>query len=98
MKTLIVEDLSIAEDLSGEAMSKVHGGYSSCFKLPYCLPYEDKPSVSSTTTLSVQQLNRQSQQNATGNGSVTFGGGIAAENNQQAFNMLGGFGGLRVPA
>jgi hypothetical protein len=104
MNTLIIKDLSVAEELNGKAMSEVRGGYSSygsynsCFKMPSCQPYEYKPSASYTTTVSAQQLNQQSQQNATGSGSVTFGGGIAAENNQQAFNSLGGFGGLRMPA
>ncbi|MBK4735314.1 hypothetical protein [Noviherbaspirillum pedocola] len=100
MNTLIIQDLSIAEELNGKAMSAVRGGYSSyssCFKMPSCHPYEYKPSVSSTTTVSAQQQNQQFQQNDTGNGSATFGGGITAENNQQAFNVLGGFGGLRVP-
>jgi hypothetical protein len=104
MSTLTIKDLSIAEELNGKAMSAVRGGYSgynsysSCFKMPSCHPYEYKPAASYTTTVSAQQLNQQSQQNATGNGSATFGGGISAENNQQAFNMIGGFGGLRMPA
>jgi hypothetical protein len=45
---------------------------------------------SSSTTITVKQGNIQSQNNPTGNGSVTFGGDIAAANNQQAFNVVGG--------
>jgi hypothetical protein len=102
MSTITVKDLTIAADLDGNAMNAVRGGYSSysgCFKMPSCHPYQSKsPLSSSTTTISVDQYNQQSQNNATGNGSATFGGGIQAENNQQAFNVLGGFGGLRMPA
>ena len=96
MKTLTIKDLSIAEDLSGKAMSEVRGGFYGGWKMPSLIA--EHPAASYTTTVSVDQANSQVQQNATGNGSATFGGGIAAENNQQAFNSLGGFGGLRLPA
>jgi hypothetical protein len=102
MKTLIIKDLAITESLDAGAMSAVRGGYSGyssysyCMKVPSCYPYPAKSPVTSTTTVTVDQSNQQGQSNATGNNSATFGGGIHAENNQQAFNVLGGFGGSRM--
>lgn len=96
MSTLTIKDLSIAADLSGKAMSEVRGGfsslgsYSSCFKMPSCHPYEAKP-VSYSSTVDIAQANSQYQENPTGNGSATFGGGIGAWNNQQAGNYIGRF-------
>lgn len=94
MNTLIIKDLSVAEDLNGKAMSEVRGGFYGGWKMPSCLP--EQPGASYSTSVSVAQSNSQVQQNATGNGSATFGGGIYAANNQQAFNSVdGGFSPVR---
>jgi hypothetical protein len=94
MNTLIVKDLSKAEDLSGKAMSAVRGGFYGGWKMPSFVA--ERPGASYSTNLSVTQDNNQVQQNATGNGSATFGGGIYAANNQQAFNSVdGGFSPVR---
>jgi hypothetical protein len=92
MSTLNIKDLAITEELNDAAMSEVRGGfcgYGCMPKLPVCHPWQEKPPVSSTTTVSVSQANSQCQENPTGNNSATFCGGIDAWNNQQAGNFVG---------
>jgi hypothetical protein len=94
MKTLIIRDLSINEELHAKAMSEVRGGFYGGWKMPSLVA--EHPASSYTTNVSLTQSNSQAQQNATGNGSVTFGGGIQAYNNQQAFNVVdSGFSPMR---
>jgi hypothetical protein len=97
MKNLTIKDLSIAADLDNKAMSAVRGGTYGNWKMPSCMPtvpvcgYPSHPSYpsSSTTTVTVDQANNQYQSNPTGNCSAVFGGGICADNNQQAGNYIG---------
>jgi hypothetical protein len=101
MHTLLIKDLARTEDLDRQSMSAVRGGCYGNWKMPSCFPtYPTMPtcdyqhpqyptSSTTTTTVSVAQANNQSQNNATGNGSAVFGGGIFAANNQQGFNSIG---------
>jgi hypothetical protein len=92
MKTLIVKDLAIAAELDSKSMSAVRGGRSFGGGMAsYMQEYPQYPASSSTTTVSVSQVNNQSQFNPTGNGSAVFGGGIAAYNNQQGANVAGSY-------
>lgn len=88
MSILTIKDLGITEELNSAAMAAVRGGFYGGYKMPSFVAQH--PSSSSSTTVSVKQANSLYQSNATGNGSVVFGGDITAENNQQGFNMLGG--------
>jgi hypothetical protein len=99
MSTLTIKDLSISEQLNGKAMAAVRGGFYSGFKMPSSHSYLSKSPVTSTTTITTDQANSLYQENATGNGSAVFGGGISAYNNQQGENHIdsfGGFGAKRV--
>jgi hypothetical protein len=87
MSIVTIKDLGITEELNSKAMAAVRGGFYGGYKMPSFVAQH--PS-SSNTTVSVKQANSQYQSNPTGNGSVTFGGDISAENNQQGFNLLGG--------
>ena len=93
MKTLIIKDLAIAADLDTKAMSGVRGGFA--WKMPSSLQSYSLPSlpgygsVTTNTTVTLDQVNNQYQSNATGNGSAAMGGSIYAYNNQQGFNSIG---------
>jgi hypothetical protein len=94
MQSLMIKDLSVTEELDAKAMTAVRGGCYGGWKMPSYFPskpgYEHPSTPSSTTTdVSISQQNNQMQSNATGNGSVVFGGGISAFNNQQGFNVVG---------
>ncbi|RJG05544.1 hypothetical protein D3870_05510 [Noviherbaspirillum cavernae] len=89
MKTLSIKDLAIAEELDAEGMSAVRGGTYKMPKMPY-LP--DSYGSTSTTNISIDQVNNQAQSNPTGNNSAVFCGNIEAWNNQQGSNSIGGFG------
>ena len=93
MKTLIIQDLAVAAGLDTKAMSGIRGGFA--WKMPsslqgYSLPgFPGYGSVTSNTTVTLDQVNNQVQNNATGNGSAAMGGSIYAYNNQQGFNTIG---------
>src|SRR5437899_1461177 len=101
MKTLMIKDMSLVEELDRKAMAGVHGGYFCGWTMPTCFPtapvcYPAPPSYgcptpstyTSTTSVTVAQANNQYQNNPTGNGSAVFGGGISAQNNQQGYNII----------
>ncbi len=101
MSKLILTDLPRHEELDGHAMTTVRGGSYCGWKAPSCTPvcapvcppgYGMPAPSNTTTTVSIDQSNKQCQSNATGNGSAVFGGGIEAYNNQQGFNNIGGYG------
>ena len=89
MKTLIIHDLSITEELDRKSMSAVRGGCYSEWKMPSCFPAYSAPSQPSTTNITTTQSNCQVQSNATGNGSAVFGGDIYANNIQSGVNYNG---------
>ncbi len=95
MQTLTIKDLSVTAELDVKAMTAVRGGSYGGWKMPSYFSgktsYEHSPypSPSTTTTISVDQANKQMQSNPTGNGSAVFCGDISAWNNQQGANVIG---------
>ena len=76
MKTLIINDLSRTEELSGKAMAGVHGGWYEGY-LPYYAPFAD--GSKHDFSLDVQQSNSQSQVINNNNGvNVAFAQGISS--------------------
>jgi hypothetical protein len=73
MKSLMIEDLGVAKELDGRAMSAVRGGTLG-YLLP--LPYYSPVNVSDTTNFSAQQLIGQSNNivNNTGNDAAFVSG------------------------
>lgn len=78
MKTLIIKDLSRADELKGAAMAAVHGGTSASSQ--YCSPWLPMPEYyapgsSDSSVHATQNLAQmQSVVNATANGSAYLGG------------------------
>ena len=87
MKSLMIEDLGVAKELDGRAMSGVRGGTGSYWLLPYYSPVH----VTDTTNFSAQQLIGQTNNivNNTGN-NVAFASDIHSTVNpsQQATNTI----------
>ncbi|PTB18556.1 hypothetical protein C9I57_21225 [Trinickia symbiotica] len=87
MKSLMIEDLGVAKELDGRAMSAVRGGTGYLLPLPYYSPVH----VTDTTNFSAQQLISQSNSivNNTGN-DVAFASGIHSTVNpsQSAKNTI----------
>jgi hypothetical protein len=87
MKSLMIEDLGVAKELDGRAMSGVRGGTGSYWPLPYYSPVH----VTDTTNFSAQQLIGQTNNivNNTGN-NVAFASDIHSTVNpsQHATNTI----------
>ena len=79
MKTLMIKDLALTEELDSKAMAAVHGG------LGYYPSYDYYKSDSS---IHIDQDLTQTQINPTGNGSAIFGGSVNASNVQIGQNNV----------
>jgi hypothetical protein len=72
MKALKIEDLNVAQELDGRALSSVRGGMLGYYPLPF-----PPVNVSNTTNFSAQQLVSQSNDMFSNNGNnVAFASGI----------------------
>lgn len=75
MTSLKIENLDLAKELDGRAMSAVRGGTLGYFPLPYYSPVH----VSDTTNFSAQQLIGQTNTIVNNNGNnVAFASGISS--------------------